>query len=62
MRHSSPETKRHYQLGMVEQVRQNIEKANEKVYGRRKVLRSNDWAECRDKKSVGTESTERDIS
>ena len=38
MRHSSPETKRHYQLGMVEQVRQNIEKANEKVYGRGKVL------------------------
>jgi integrase len=33
MRHSSPETKRHYQLGMVEQVRQNLEKANEKVYG-----------------------------
>ncbi len=24
--------------------------------------RSNDWAECRDKKSVGTESTERNIS
>jgi integrase len=38
MRHSSPETKRHYQLGMVEQVRQNIEKANEKVYGRREVF------------------------
>jgi integrase len=42
MRHSSPETKRHYQLGMVEQVRQNIEKANEKVYGRREVLHSYD--------------------
>src|ERR1700730_10576003 len=40
MRHSSPETKRHYQLGMVEQVRQNLEKANEKVYGRHKVLHS----------------------
>ena len=39
MRHSSPETKRHYQLGMVEQVRQNLEKANEKVYGSGKVLR-----------------------
>jgi hypothetical protein len=25
-------------MGMVEQVRQNIEKANDKVYGRRKVL------------------------
>ena len=39
MRHSSPETKRHYQLGMVEQVRQNLKKANEKVYGKGKVLR-----------------------
>ena len=37
--YSSPETKRHYQLGMVEQVRQNLEKANEKVYGKGKVLR-----------------------
>jgi integrase len=42
MRHSSPETKRHYQLGMVEQVRQNLEKANEKVYGKGKVLRFHD--------------------
>jgi hypothetical protein len=39
MRHASPETKRHYQLGMVEQVRQNLEKANQRVYGRGKVLR-----------------------
>jgi integrase len=39
MRHSSPETKRHYQLGMVEQVRQNLEKTNENVYGKGKVLR-----------------------
>jgi integrase len=38
MRHSSPETKRHYQLGMVEQVRQNLEKANERVYGKSNVL------------------------
>jgi integrase len=30
MRHSSPETKRHNQLGTVEQLRQNIKKANEK--------------------------------
>jgi hypothetical protein len=37
-RHSSPETKRHYQLGMVEQGRQNIEKANKKVYGEGNVL------------------------
>lgn len=32
MRHSSPETKRRYQLGMMEQVRENIERANERVY------------------------------
>ena len=32
MRHSSPETKRHYQLGMVDQVREGIERANEKLY------------------------------
>jgi integrase len=32
MRHSSPETKRHYQLGMVDQVREGIEQANEKAY------------------------------
>ncbi len=42
MRHSSPETKRHYQLGMTEQVRQNLEKANERVYGKGKVLRFHD--------------------
>ena len=30
MRHSSPETKRHYQLGMVDQVREGIERADEK--------------------------------
>jgi hypothetical protein len=32
MRHSSPETKRHYQLGMVDQVREGIERANEQTY------------------------------
>ena len=42
MRHSSPETKRRYQLGMVEQVRQNLEKANKRIYGRGKVLRFHD--------------------
>lgn len=42
MRHWSPETKRHYQLGMVEQVRQNLEKANQRVYGRGKALRFHD--------------------
>ncbi len=40
MRHSSPETKRHYQLGMVDQVREGIEQANERAYqGKQKLLR-----------------------
>ena len=39
MRHSSPETKRHYQLGMVDQVREGIERANERAYQRQKLLR-----------------------
>src|SRR2546430_10507013 len=39
MRHSSPETKRHYQLGMVDQVREGIEQANERTYQNQKVLR-----------------------
>jgi hypothetical protein len=30
------------QLGMVEQVRQNLEKANQRVYGRGKALRFHD--------------------
>ena len=33
MRHSSPETKRHYQLGMAEQVRHAVNKANKRLYG-----------------------------
>jgi hypothetical protein len=32
MRHSSPETKRHCQLGIVDQVREGIEQANEKAF------------------------------
>ena len=36
MRHSSPETKRHYQLGMVDQVREGIERANDQAYQGRK--------------------------
>ena len=39
MRHSSPETKRHYQLGMVDQVREGIEQANKKAYQGRNLLR-----------------------
>ncbi len=33
MRHSSPETKRHYQLSMTQVIREMIERANERVYG-----------------------------
>lgn len=36
MRHTSPETKRRYQLGMAEQVRQAMEKANQSAYGKGK--------------------------
>ncbi len=36
----SPETKRHYQLGMVDQVREGIEQANERAYQDKEVLRS----------------------
>lgn len=32
MRHSSPETKRRYQFGIVHQVREHLERANEKAY------------------------------
>ena len=56
MRHSSPETKRHYQLRMVEQVRQNLEKANERVYGKGKALRFHDGqsvAETEQEMAVG---------
>ena len=33
MRHSSAETKRHYQLGMVEEVRDAMNRANEALFG-----------------------------
>jgi integrase len=32
MRHSSPETKRRYQLGLIHQAREHLERANEKAY------------------------------
>jgi len=38
MRHTSPETKRRYQLGMVEQVREAMERANQQVYGDRLTI------------------------
>lgn len=39
MRHTSPETKRIYQLGMTVQVREAVEKSNEKAYGEERLLR-----------------------
>ncbi|HYY72644.1 MAG TPA: tyrosine-type recombinase/integrase [Candidatus Bathyarchaeia archaeon] len=42
MRHTSPETKRRYQLGMAEEVRRAVDKANKRLYGKRKVLHFRD--------------------
>jgi len=42
MRHTSPETKRRYQLGMAEQVRQAVEKVNRRLYGKRSALHLGD--------------------
>src|SRR6266849_4460305 len=39
MRHSSPETKRFYQLGLAQQVREHLEKVNEKTYEGGTLLR-----------------------
>jgi integrase len=39
MRHTSPETKRRYQLGMADEVRKAVERANESAYGEGSVLR-----------------------
>ena len=38
MRHSSPETKRRYQLGLIHQVREHLERANKKAYNGRDPL------------------------
>src|SRR5208337_3496333 len=42
MRHTSPETKRQYQLGMADQVRQAVDKANKRLYGKRAPLHFRD--------------------
>jgi integrase len=42
MRHSSPETKRVYQLGLVHQVREHLERANDKAYQGREALHLRD--------------------
>ena len=52
MRHTSPETKRRYQLGMTDQVRQAVERSNEKAYGRKKVLRLYDVRPVEKKKGA----------
>jgi hypothetical protein len=39
MSHTRPETKRIYQLSMVEQLREAMEKANQKVFGGRVTVR-----------------------
>jgi integrase len=49
MRHSSPETKRHYQLGMAEQVRHAVNKANKRLYGKRAPLHFRDSSPQKDK-------------
>ena len=38
MRHSSPETERRHQSGMADQERKAVEKANTRLYGRRRAL------------------------
>jgi integrase len=42
MRHTSPETKRRYQLGMADQVRQAVEKVNQRLYGKSTALHFRD--------------------
>ena len=44
MRHTSPETKRRYQLGMAEQMQQPVDKANKRVHGKRNALHLRDSA------------------
>jgi integrase len=56
MRHSSPETKQRYQLGMVEQVRENIERANRRVYEGRRVLHCYDTAPACEKRERNVSS------
>jgi hypothetical protein len=42
MRHSSPDIKRRYQLGLIHQVREHLERANEKTYQGRDPLHFRD--------------------
>jgi integrase len=49
MRHSSPETKRFYQLGLAHQVREHLERVNQKTYEERDPLQIRDSASRREK-------------
>ena len=49
MRRGSPETKRHYQLGMAEQVRHAVNKANKRLYGKQAALHFRDSLPQKDK-------------
>ncbi|PYU54849.1 MAG: hypothetical protein DMG56_26180 [Acidobacteria bacterium] len=51
MRHSSPETKRVYQLGLVHQVREHMQRANDKADQGREALHLRDNAPA--EKSTG---------
>jgi integrase len=42
MRHSSPETKRFYQLGLAHQVREHLERVNQKTHQERDALQNRD--------------------
>jgi len=42
MRHSSPETKRFYQLGLAHQVREHLERVNQKTHEERDALQNRD--------------------
>jgi hypothetical protein len=52
-RHSSPDTKRYYQLGLADQVREHLERVNEKTYDAVPTLR----AEGNASKGQPTETT-----
>ena len=54
MRHASPETKQRYQLGMVEHVRENMERANQRVYKASRVLHCYDTGPASEKPEANT--------
>lgn len=54
MRHSSPETKRYYQLGLADQVREHLEQVNEKTYDVRPTLRLGDASQEQSRQTTTT--------